>query len=128
MVWGMTAPKGAPLPGGKPVRRVEAKSAPTSFPKPAFVPAPQRENKLYNVRMCQKCGREGRVVSNTNGIHIFCQCGFNWPISSSALNPPAPMVPARGLQKTTMVEPDWSRAEEDLGVRSNESIGPKPRG
>jgi len=123
----MTAPKGAPVPG-KPVRRVVAKGAPTAFPKPDSIPAPQRENKLFNVRNCQKCGREGRVVSNTNGIHVFCQCGFNWPISSSALNPPAPMVPMRGLQKMTVVEPDWGKAADDMGVRSNDSFGPKPRG
>jgi hypothetical protein len=122
----MKPPTGAPMPGGR--VRAKTKGAPTHFPKPSNVPAPQVENKLYNVRICQKCGREGRVVSNHNGIHIFCFCGFSWPISSTALNPSAPLVPVRGFSKVTMVEPDFNKAFEEIGTRQNESIGPKPRG
>ena len=111
-----------------PVKTVaKQSSAPEHLPVAATIPARFRENVLKGVRICTKCGREGRIVSNNNGVNVFCKCGYHWPISAAAVNPAAPLMPSRGFHKTTLVEPDWDNAYTDPGGMDNESFGPPPK-
>jgi hypothetical protein len=120
---------GAPLP--PPVRKGDKK--PTGLPVVNSHRAAHQENQIPNVRFCKKCreeGRgevEGRVVSNSLGVNVYCRCGYQWPISSAALAPAMPDTMPRGLRKETWVEPDWNLAFEDLGDR-NDKVGPKKSG
>lgn len=68
-------------------------------------------------RMCPKCNKEGRIVSNYNGVNGFCgPCQIHWPITNSPLRSEVPGLPERGLHKVTAVEPDWSVAfDRDVG-------------
>lgn len=78
------------------------------------VEARKHAKRLDDATFCSKCGEPGRVVSNNNGINVFCgPCKIHWPISATPLVPVAVPVQERGLKKTTLVEPDWSRALED---------------
>jgi hypothetical protein len=77
---------------------------------------------------CQTCGEKGRVVSNRSGVNVFCNtCKIHWPISSVSLAKDLPVTAPRGLRKETIVEPDWTMAETEIGDASNEQVGPKRR-
>lgn len=66
-------------------------------------------------RICNKCGEEGRVISNSGGVSVFCnKCKFAWPVSGVALDSTLAVTPSRGVVKRTLVEPDWDLAYEDL--------------
>ena len=78
-----------------------------------------RQRALDTARKCDKCGKEGRVVSNRNGVRAYCVCGFNWGISLMALQPSLPLTGGRGISKETLVEPDWSLADEDLDAEEH---------
>jgi hypothetical protein len=73
---------------------------------------------LDRSRICPKCEKEGRVISNSTGLSVFCNpCKWSWPISSAALDPVLPMTPARGLERKTLAEPNWDMAyEQDIGA------------
>ena len=80
----------------------------------------EESNLLANIeanRKCPKCHREGRIVSNNNGVNGFCgPCQIHWPITNSPLRPEIPGSPQRGLHKETSIEPDWSIAfDRDIG-------------
>ena len=98
--------------------------APTHLPTAETEPARFRENVIEHGRKCTKCGKLGRVVSNMNGINVFCSCGYHWPISTAPLDPVQPLIPARGFQKHTLVQPDWDNAYTDPGGTVNEPYGP----
>ena len=73
-------------------------------------------------RICEKCkGTSIRIVSNYEGRRAWCnECGHNWGISlaTSQLIPDGLM--GRGLNKRTIVEPDWNLAFEDLDELDDE--------
>lgn len=121
----LTAGVAVPAP-----RRVALrKAAPAHFPQAKTTPARQEENEIPHARRCEKCGRAGRVVSNYTGVSVHCICGYRWPISSSALCPAMPLMPARGFHKHTLIEPDWNAADNEPSPGgSNESFGPRSRG
>ena len=76
---------------------------------------------------CQKCGQKGRTVSNHNGVNVYCNtCKIHWPISRTR-GKEIPMTAPRGLSKQTLVEPDWSMADIEIGDVTNEQVGPKRR-
>lgn len=91
----------------------ETKKRLTGLPEPEDAP----EHPIQKVgagTVCQKCGNPGRVVSNSNGVNVFCgPCKIHWPISSAPLAPTMPPIEGRGLKKRTLVDPDWNRAFED---------------
>jgi len=65
-------------------------------------------------RLCPKCGKEGRTISNSSGLSVFCNhCKFSWPISTTPLDQKEIPVEPRGLRKKTTVEPDWDMAFDD---------------
>jgi hypothetical protein len=72
---------------------------------------------LDKSRKCPKCGKEGRIVSNNNGVNGFCgPCQIHWPVTNSPLRGEVPGSPQRGLHKETSVEPDWNIAfDRDVG-------------
>lgn len=71
-------------------------------------------------RICPKCGGEGRTISNSSGLSLFCNpCKFYWPITTAPLDPKDIMTEPRGLRKKTVVEPDWDMAfDEEIGGQS----------
>jgi hypothetical protein len=78
----------------------------------------QRIQKLLDAsRMCPKCNREGRVVSNYLGVNAHCgPCGIHWPVTNSPLHGETVGSTPRGLSKVTSVEPDWNIAfDRDIG-------------
>lgn len=81
-----------------------------------------------NIRICKLCGKEGRIVSNSVGVNVWCQCGNRWPISSTSMSPPFPETLPRGLSKQVLVEPNWDLAFQDVGETPNVKVGPKSRG
>jgi hypothetical protein len=97
---------------------------PMSLPGPKVTTDSVQEtnfrNNLEAARKCPGCGRPGRVVSNNNGVNVFCgPCKRHWPISNSPLRPELPGSPQRGLHKVTSVEPDWNIAfDRDVGDNS----------
>jgi hypothetical protein len=77
---------------------------------------------------CPDCGQKGRTVTNSGGVNVFCnQCKKHWPISSTPRARELPVALPRGLSKQTLVEPDWSLAEGEVGDVTNEQVGPKRR-
>lgn len=77
---------------------------------------------------CDECGELGRTVINDSGVNVFCnKCKKHWPISSMSLAQKLPVAAPRGLSKQTLVEPDWSLAEGEIGDVTNEQVGPKRR-
>ena len=81
------------------------------------------------VRTCNSCGNTNpRIASNSNGVTAYCSCGKFWPIASGGLSRTLPESIPRGLSKTTLVEPNWDIAFEDIGGGSNGEVGPKRRG
>jgi hypothetical protein len=100
---------------------------PQHFPAGTTAPVRFRENTIEGARRCTKCGKIGRVISNNHGVSVKCVCGYRWPISSSALNPPVPMMPDRGFSKHTVVEPDWNKAFAETGGVVNEPFGPQSK-
>ena len=85
------------------------------LPELPTVEVQPRSRALDTARKCDKCGKEGRVVSNRDGVRVYCTCGYNWGISLSALRPNLPVgQSSRGISKETLVEPDWTLADEDL--------------
>ena len=103
---------------------------------PLPIGLPESEQKFEDVgdpfkkvRNCQICGKEGRIFSNSDGIQGHCgPCKNFWPISSTSLAQPNIALPGRGLGKVTLVEPDWSMANDsDIGASSNEQVGPRWR-
>jgi hypothetical protein len=91
--------------------------APTGLP-----PVEQHtgQSALDRNRLCPKCGKEGRTVSNSSGLSVFCNpCKFSWPISTAPLDPKEVVTAPRGLRKKTLVEPDWDMAfDENIGGQS----------
>jgi hypothetical protein len=85
---------------------------------PAVEGAASREQigltKFQKATVCDSCGQDGRVVSNRNGVTVYCgPCKKSWGISSAPLVQEVPATMERGLRKRTLVEPDWSKAQED---------------
>lgn len=77
-------------------------------------------------RYCQDCDTECRVISNSTGVHAYCStCKRWWPISPQAVAPPLPPTPLRGLRKETLVEPDWTVADREVGEAKHDEVGPK---
>lgn len=76
---------------------------------------------------CPDCNQEGRVVSNHLGKNVYCgPCKKRWPITSVARGERMTPTSPRPLSKETLVEPDWSKAFEDLGGDpTNDQVGPK---
>lgn len=61
-------------------------------------------------RTCNKCGKEGRVISNNLGVNVFCNtCKRTWPISTTPKKIDIPFTEGRGLRKMTYLEPDWDK-------------------
>ena len=114
---------------GNPVGRRErsANTAPPPLPLPKTLSSSEEASAIDRRRACEKCGKDGRVVSNQYGVHVFCVCGNDWPISSTPLRPNIQPSSARGLSKVTSVEPDWEMAFREIGEIPNGQIGPKPR-
>lgn len=82
---------------------------------------------IDKARFCDVCGKEARIVSNSEGVEAYCgPCKRHWPISSTPLSIMLlPSLP-RGLEKRVLVEPEWNRAfEEERGDPLNDQIGPK---
>lgn len=95
-------------------------SAPTKLPSRKEIDAKetaQLDANLRNMRLCPTCKREGRVVSNTLGVNVYCgPCKIHWPIANTPLLPEAPILMPRGISKQTHVEPDWNMAyDDDIG-------------
>ena len=101
-------------------------SKPAGLPKPEgpaslpSIPDAQQEDfshldaNIDRARICEGCGREGRVVSNQWGVNVHCgPCKRHWPIANSPLKPESPAALPRGISKRTSVEPDWNVAFED---------------
>lgn len=85
------------------------------LPELPSVEVKPRQRALDTARKCDKCGNEDpRIVSNRDGVRAYCVCGFNWGISLSAVSPNLPLNSGRGISKQTLVEPDWTLADEDL--------------
>ena len=77
---------------------------------------------------CPDCGEKGRTVSNSLGVNVYCnKCKTHWPISAMPRARVVPPTMPRGLTKQTVVEPDWSLAEAEIGDVTNEQVGPKRR-
>ena len=77
---------------------------------------------------CPQCGQKGRTVSNSGGVNVYCNaCKIHWPISGMPVAKHVPLTAPRGLSKETIVEPDWSMADAQIGDVSNEQVGPKRR-
>ena len=76
------------------------------------VQARKPKSNLDNSRVCEKCGNEGRVVSNDLGVNVHCNvCKRWWPISGTrAPDKRMPLTAPRGLSKQTRVTPDVSIA------------------
>lgn len=96
--------------------------APTGLPgvKPASRPIDDEslDNAVDRSRMCPKCGKPGRIVSNHLGVIGHCgPCKFHWPITNGPLRPELPVSIPRGISKQTHVEPDWNFAFEDLDYK-----------
>ncbi len=80
------------------------------------------------VRTCADCGNKNpRIASTNSGVTAYCSCGKFWPIASGGLSRTLPETIPRGISKTTLVEPNWDIAFEDLGGPHGE-VGPKRRG
>jgi len=106
-------------------KRAKGKEKPQHFPAGETAPVRFKETVIEGARRCTKCGKLGRVISGNYGISVKCVCGYQWPISSTPLNAPVPMMPDRGFRKHTLVEPDWNKAYEDTGGGGNEPFGPQ---
>ena len=100
----MPKPKGLPKPKSKleslpPVQEVDNSEE-------SFLDA-----NVAAARLCPKCNKPGRVVSNHLGVNAHCgPCKMHWPITNTPLRPESPSVIPRGFSKKTMVEPDWNIA------------------
>lgn len=94
---------------------------PTGLPNPKATGDSVQEANLQasidKARLCPKCSRPGRIVSNNCGVNGHCgPCQIHWPITNSPLRPEVPGSPMRGLHKVTAVEPDWGIAfDRDIG-------------
>ena len=98
-------PKGLPTgPQGLPaVRDVELKDI------------SHLDDNVRRARICQGCGRKGRVVSNQLGVNVHCgPCKRHWPITNGPVQPETPMSIPRGFSKQTHVEPNWDSAYDDI--------------
>jgi ribosomal protein L37AE/L43A len=99
--------------------------APKGLPGETAVDVQAAREKMIT---CPKCGQKGRTVTNSSGVNVFCnKCKIHWPISSAPLAKEVPMSTPRGLRKETLVEPDWSMADIEIGDVTNEQVGPKRR-
>jgi hypothetical protein len=116
------------LPPVPSAAKAKGAEAPDHLPLAESQPARFQENVLEHARKCTQCGKLGRVVSNHNGINVFCSCGYHWPISAAPLDPMVPMIPDRGFSKHTLVQPDFDNAWTDPGGMANESFGPQKPG
>jgi hypothetical protein len=68
---------------------------------------------LDRSRFCSDCGNEGRVVSNSNGVNVYCgPCKKHWPVSSRPFGGGDAASVPRGLSKHTWIEPEWDKATE----------------
>jgi len=131
----MTKPSGLPTAPGehnaeeRTIQKRPKKKKPTHLPRPgAQAAGSPAQLAAKNVRICKSCGKEGRVVSNSVGVNVWCQCGNRWPISSSPVAPPMVEQLPRGLSKQTLVEPDWELAYRETGDTPDGKIGPKSGG
>jgi len=89
------------------------------------VPRATGSTALERNRLCPKCKEEGRTISNSLGLSVFCnKCKFSWPITSAPLDPKDELTEPRGLTKRTIVEPDWDMAWDD---NIGENSGPPTR-
>jgi len=108
-------------------RKIQARATPSALPLPQTKEPESEISAIERTRSCEKCGKPGRLVSNQYGLHAYCVCGNDWPISSTPLRPNVPLSPMRGITKITSVEPDWDIAFREIGDTPNDKIGPKPR-
>jgi len=102
-------------PTGLPKIKKEDPNKPTGLPEIQVSERAKKRSHLQEnmnkARMCPHCGKEGRIVSNQNGVNGFCgPCKRHWPVTSAPLMPESPLAPARGFHKTTVVDPDWNIA------------------
>jgi len=110
------------------------RSGPTMSNRPKGLP-PVDESKKVRVeanaldisRFCTTCGKEARVVANNSGTHCNCiSCKKWWPISSTPKAQEIPLARGRSLRKETYVEPDWSKAFDNIdGDLTHEQVGPR---
>jgi hypothetical protein len=69
--------------------------------------------KMQEATICQTCKEPARIVSNSGGVRAYCnKCKTQWPITAVPLTQGTLPVEPRGLRKSTLVEPDWSKAWE----------------
>jgi hypothetical protein len=101
-------PKGLPPVGEQKVDTNKPEGLPS-------IPESRRRSALDRLRICPKCNKEGRVVSNSLGRSVTCNpCKFSWPISTLPMDQMTkPEDTLRGLSKQTVVEPDWDMAYDD---------------
>jgi len=104
-------PKGLPkIPSAvdKPPPTTELESA---YNEKTVIPGGPNLSAVSKARICQKCGKEGRVISNNHGVFVKCYpCNVFWPVSSSVLGGHDAVALPRGLKKETLVEPNWDKA------------------
>lgn len=96
---------------------------PTGLPKADPTATPILKKTVDRTRHCKQCGQEGRVVSNSTGVNVYCgPCKIHWPISATPYSSGIPITGPRGLRKETIVEPDWNIADEE---DDHVTVGPK---
>jgi hypothetical protein len=105
-------PKGAPK-GLPPVKTGAETSAIAGLveDRPRVVPGGRNFPAINKARMCKTCGKEGRVITNSNGVFVKCHpCNSYWPVAPAIVGIGDAEVRPRGLSKETQVEPDWDKA------------------
>ena len=109
--------KGLPLPPAGPTGLPEVRTKLESLAESNL------QANIDRARLCPKCNKPGRVVSNYNGVNVFCgPCKIHWGISNAPLQPESPQSMPRGLHKETYVEPDWTIAfDRDIGEGGSSS-------
>ena len=95
-----------------------------NLPAPIHGLPPRAERSAVdNARICGRCGEEGRVVSGYLGTQVYCgPCKIDWPISSTPAASAMPLAPPRGLNKVTLVEPNYDTAFEEIGECTDEDV------
>jgi len=93
-------------------KRPPAVAAPDSLP-PIVTGELSAQKVIDDNRTCNKCGKEGRVISNNLGVNVFCNtCKRWWPISTTSKKIDIPYTQGRGLRKMTYVPPDWDKVSD----------------
>ena len=88
--------------------------APTGLPEPRLAAVENRTSAVDKARFCKTCGKEARIISGPGGVQAICNtCKTDWPIANTIARGQVGMSIARGLQKMTYVEPDFSKLYDD---------------